>query len=207
MGCPTVTSWPIDFDGVTESVVTTRGPADRWNAAALGLHGGRPVTARTWGETRTRKNFDARGSGYVQFVADPEVFVEAALGISEHDEPILDAAAAWVHVSVDRVAEGTEVGTAWVDWALEPEETQVTTRSIPRLRRGTSAVVEATVAASRLDVAAYDRETLSERLDFFAEVVQRCGDAAEKRAMARVWRLSSWEPETAVPLADWNESF
>lgn len=202
-----MTDWPLDLDGVTETVVTTRGPADRWNAAALGLHGGSPVTARTWGRTRTRENFESRGGGYVQFLTDPEVFVEAALGIFEHDEPTLEATAAWVEVSVECVDEGTESGTSWVDWALYPEETKVRTRSIPRLRRGTAAVVEATVAASRLDVAAFDRETLSERLNFFAEVVHQCGDEAEKRAMARVEVLSSWEPATAVPIADWNESF
>lgn len=202
-----MTDWPVDLGGVTETVVTTRGPDDRWNAAALGLHGGSPVTARTWGRTRTRQNFTARGGGYVQFLGDPEVFVEAALGISEHDEPILDATAAWTRVSVERVAEGTEAGTAWVDWALSPEETTIRTRSVQRLRRGTAAVVEATVAASRLEVSAFDRQTLRDRLDFFAEVVQRCGDDAEKRAMARVHTLSSWEPETSAPVADWNESF
>lgn len=202
-----MTDWPIDLEGVTETVVTTRGPEGRWNAAALGVHGGSPVTARTWGHTRTRQNFERRGSGYVQFLADPEVFVDAALGISEHEEPILDATAAWTQVTVDRVTDGTEAGTSWVDWALYPEETTVSTRTVPRLRRGTAAVVEASVAASRLDVGAFDRETLSDRLDFFAEVVQRCGDDAEKRAMARIHSLSGWDPETPVPVADWNESF
>lgn len=202
-----MTDWPLDLGGVTETVVTTRGPDDLWNAAALGLHGGDPVTARTWGQTRTRQNFEARGRGFVQFLTDPEVFVEAALGISEHDDPVLDATAAWAEIRVDRVDDGTDAGTAWVDWALYPVETKIRRRSVPRLRRGTAAVVEATVAASRLDVAAFDRETLTERLDFFADVVAKCGDAAEKRAMRRVSVLTSWEPETSAPVPDWNESF
>ena len=46
--------WPLELRGVTEAVVTTRGPNDRWNLAALGLFAGDPVTARTWGRTRTQ---------------------------------------------------------------------------------------------------------------------------------------------------------
>ena len=52
--------WPVDLRGVTESIVATLGPNDRWNMAALGLHApddsGEPVTATTWGNTRTRRN-------------------------------------------------------------------------------------------------------------------------------------------------------
>ncbi|PSP91673.1 DUF447 domain-containing protein, partial [Halobacteriales archaeon QS_1_68_44] len=63
----TVAEWPVNLAGVTESVVTTLGPNDRWNLAALGLFAGDPVTARTWGRTRTWRNFRERGGGYVQF--------------------------------------------------------------------------------------------------------------------------------------------
>jgi len=55
----TVAEWPVDLAGVTESVVTTLGPNDQWNLAALGLHapdGDGPVTATTWGRTRTWRN-------------------------------------------------------------------------------------------------------------------------------------------------------
>ena len=75
--------WPVDLDGVTESVVATRGPEGAWNFAALGLHAGDPVTARTWGRTRTRRNFEREGSGIVQFVHDPVVFTECALSVLE----------------------------------------------------------------------------------------------------------------------------
>ena len=69
-GKPTA-AWPVALSGVTESVVTTLGPNGLWNAAPLGLHTGDPVTARTWGNTRTRRNFHRQGEGYVQFVDDP----------------------------------------------------------------------------------------------------------------------------------------
>jgi hypothetical protein len=109
--------WPdaLDLRGVTESVVTTLGPNGRWNLAALGLHapeadgaGGAagPVTARTWGRTRTWRNFTERGEGYVQFTRDPLTFVDAALSIREADDPVLDDADAWVRVEVERIEEG-----------------------------------------------------------------------------------------------------
>jgi len=148
--------WPVNLSGITESVVTTRGPEGRWNVAALGLHAGEPVTARTWGDTRTRQNFERTGEGYVQFTRDPVTFVEAALSIREQSGPILEDADAWVRVEVERVGAGESDGTGWVDWALVPGEAGIQREVVPTVNRGYNAVVEATVAASRLDVADYD---------------------------------------------------
>ena len=190
-------AWPVDIDGVVESIVTTRGPNDRWNVAALGLHGDSDdsggVTARTWGRTRTWRNFRERGSGYVQFSRDPVDFVEAALGIREESDPILDSADAWVEVSVQDVATGTADGTEWVEWELTVEDAGIERETVPVTNRGYGAVVEATVAASRLDVDAYDSATLRERLAFFETVVERCGGDRERLAIERLRELSDWD--------------
>jgi Uncharacterized conserved protein len=207
-----VTDWPVRLRGVTESIVTTLGPNNRYNAAALGIHApdregstksgpavgtatttaGEPSTharARTWGRTRTRRNFEARGEGYVQFLRDPVVFVDAALGIHEVDDPVLDSAAAWVRVETERTGAGREGGTEWVDWRLVPVECEVRRRTVPAFDRGGVAVVEATVAASRLDVDAYDTGELLDRLAYFETVVDRCGGPAEQTAMERFHEL------------------
>jgi hypothetical protein len=197
MGVP---GWPeaLDLRGVTESVVTTLGPNDRWNLAALGLHvpegddagdGSMEVarvTARTWGRTRTRRNFTERGEGYVQFARDPRTFVDAALAIREFDRPVLDEADAWVRVSVTPLERGESGGTPWVDWALTPVESRVVQQRIPTTNRGYFAVVEATVAASRLDVDAYDREELLDRLRYLESVVETAGGPDEREAFGRV---------------------
>ncbi len=192
-------SWPVDLRGVTESVVTTLGPNERWNVAALGLHAeedspdsDRTVRARTWGRTRTWRNFTERGEGYVQFTRDAVDFTEAALAVREETEPVLDSADAWVRVAVERVGEGAEGGTEWVDWHLHPREATVDRETVPTTRRGYSAVVEATVAASRLDVEAYDTDRLRQRLDYFAGVVERCGGEREQEALARLRELVEW---------------
>jgi hypothetical protein len=178
--------WPVDIAGVTESVVTTLGPNGRWNVAALGLFAGSPVTARTWGRTRTRRNFEARGGGYVQFVDDPVDFVDAACSIREEDEPILPSADAWANVDAEPIDRGTEDGTEWVEWELVPTESAIERETVPTTNRGYYAVVEATVAASRLNAPGYDTATLLERIEYFRGVVERCGGPRERAAFERL---------------------
>lgn len=186
-----MTAWPVSLRGVTESIVTTPGPNGLYNVAALGIHApGRLVPdvagARTYGRTRTWRNFRERGEGVVQFTRDPVVFVDAALDVREQREPVLETADAWSEVSVDRVDEGTEDGTQWVDWALRPERAEVRREAVPVFNRGYAAVVEATVAASRLEVDAYDARQLEERLDYYDGVVERCGGPREREAFDRL---------------------
>jgi hypothetical protein len=189
--------WPVTLRGVTESVVATLGPNERWNQAALGLHASEDadagsVTATTWGKTRTRGNFERRGQGVVQFTTDPREFVDAALDVTETTDPVLAGAAAWVDVSVERLDDGVEGDTEWVRWALRPESSSVSERSVPTINRGFNAVVDATVAASRLDVPAYDTGVLLDRLSYFAETVERCGGPAEREAFAHIDDLTGW---------------
>lgn len=193
------TSWPVTLRGVTETVVTTLGPDGRWNAAALGVHapeakadGGALATARTWGETRTRKNFGRHGEGYVQFTRDAEAFARAALTIDEHEDPILPSADAWVRVAVDAVDTGSEGETTWIEWALDPTAATVEVHSVPTTNRGFGAVVEAAVAASRLSVPGYDREHLVARLEYFEDVIETCGGPAEQRALGVVREATDW---------------
>jgi len=190
--------WPVDLRGVTESVVTTRGPNDRWNVAALGLHAGDPesaddpVTARTYGRTRTFRNFAERGGGCVQFTRDPVDFVEAALAVREVDDPVLPSADAWVRVTAERRETAAENGTQVVTWALAPVESAVERETVPTTNRGYYAVVEATVAASRLAVEGYDTAALRERLAYFESVVETCGGERERRAFERLDDLVDW---------------
>ncbi|MFD1645611.1 DUF447 domain-containing protein [Haloarchaeobius litoreus] len=191
--------WPVDLRGVTESVVATEGPNGRWNLAALGLHAGDPVTARTWGRTRTRLNFDRRAGAVVQFTRDPVEFTRAALDVYEREEPVLHSSQAWARVEVEHVTAGDDGGTEWAEWELHPVESTVERRSVEPINRAFGALVEATVAASRLDVPSYDESTLRRRLSYFDAVVERCGGPREREAMALIGSLTDWKTE--------NESF
>lgn len=192
-------TWPVEVRGITESIVMTRGPDGAYNVAALGLSAGDPVTATTWGQTRTRRNFEREGEGYVQFTRDPVDFVEAALTVREETEPILSSTDAWTHVTVAQREAGTEDGTEWVEWALEPVESAVEDETVPTTNRGYAAVIEATVAASRLDVPAYDDDRLVGRLSYFADVIERCGGEREQVAWQRL--------ESAVDLPELDPRF
>lgn len=191
--------WPVELDGVVESVVATLGPNGRWNLAALGLFDGDPITARTWGNTRTRRNFRREGGGYVQFTRDPVDFVEAACSIYERDDPVLPSADAWVRVEVECVDTGESEVTRWEEWELAPVESGIENRVVPTTSRGYSAVIEATVAASRLDVVGYDTTRLEARLAYFASVVERCGGERAREALSRLEEHAEWNRR--------NESF
>lgn len=188
--------WPVDLRGVTESVVATLGPNGRWNVAALGLHApdapDDPVTARTYGRTRTWRNFTKRGGGVVQFTVDPREFVDAALTVREEPEPVLPGADAWVEVRATEVDRERRGDTIVRTWALEPVESAVVSERVPTVNRGFGAVVDATVAASRLDVPGYDTAALLERLRYFADVVDRCGGPVEREAFARIDEATGW---------------
>ena len=201
--------WPVPLRGVTESVVATLGPNDLWNLAALGLHAPEPspaddksidgestdtasVTATTWGKTRTYRNFRRRGGGVVQFVTDPRDFVDAALTIREESEPVLASADAWVVVDVEVIDSGESGGTEWTEWRLDPTDSAVERQGVRSINRGFAAVVDATVAASRLDVDAYDTETLLDRLEYFAETVEKCGGQPEQEAFETIDEVSDW---------------
>lgn len=185
--------WPVGLRGVTESVVTTLGPNGLWNVAALGLFVGTPVTARTWGNTRTRRNFHRKGEGYVQFTRDPVEFVDAALSIDERDDPVLDSADAWARVAVEPIETGVEGETEWEEWSLRPVESAVVRRDVTPINRGFGAVIEATVAASRLGVPGYEDAALRRRLTHCASVVDRTGGPREREAIERVRRHSTWD--------------
>lgn len=187
------TDWPVEWAGVTESIVTTLGPNEKWNVAALGLHppesASETVTAETWGNTRTRRNFHRRGGGYVQFTRDPVDFTNATLSIYERDQPVLDSADAWVEVEAERIDSSESGGTSVETWQLTPVQSGVEREVVPTTNRGFAAVVEATVAASRLDVDAYDTETLRDRLDYFESVGRKCGGERVRTAFDRLHEL------------------
>ncbi len=186
-------AWPLPLKGVTESVIATLGPNGKWNLAALGLFAGEPVTAKTWGNTRTRRNFGRQGEGYVQFVDDPVLFVDAALSITERDEPICGGTMAWARVSVEQV-DSNELGETQVrTWELSVLESAVCERRVPTINRGFNAVIEATVAVSRLGVDGYEDAVLYDRLEYLASVVDSAGSQREQVALERIGDHSSWD--------------
>jgi len=192
-----LTDWPVDLRGVTESVVATLGPNDLWNMAALGLHApdepGEPVEATTWGNTRTKRNFHRQGGGVVQFTADPREFVESAVTIREESEPVFPHADAWVEIEAQSVDSGTDGGTEWERWEIRPTAAGTIEESRPlTINRGFYAVVDATVAASRLDVPAFETDVLIGRLRYFEETVQKCGGPQEREAFATLSEESGW---------------
>jgi hypothetical protein len=65
-------------------------------------------------------------------------------------------------------------------------ESAIERETVPTTNRGYDAVIEATVAASRLDVPGYDAGTLRDRIEYFEAVVERCGGPRERAAFDRL---------------------
>jgi hypothetical protein len=189
----TSASWPGGITGITETVITTRGPNGRWNAAALGLHRhDAGVTAQTYGRTRTWRNLRADGRGVINLITDPLQFVRAALSVYEPPAPVLPKTAAVVEVTATAGREWMEEATQMTRWELEPVWVSVRRWRLPTYRRGRIAVIDATVAASRLDVPGEDAAALCDELQRCAEIVERTGSRADRAAFAEIDALSGW---------------
>jgi hypothetical protein len=100
-----------------------------------------------------------------------------------------------VRIEATQLATGEDRGTEWKDWQLKPVRVGVEREVVPTTNRGFNAIIEATVAASRLDVPAYEEQTLRERLDYFASVVERAGGSAELEALDRIEAITGWQRE------------
>ncbi len=185
----------VQIDGIVETVVTTRQPDRSWNIAALGVWSAsetETLRARTWGDTRTRRNFERTGEGVIHLTVDPVTFARAALEVWERESPTIETAAASCHVDAKVVGANADA----TEWELTPAAWAIHECVVPTPNRGFGAVVEMTVAASRLGVPEYDDERLRERLSYFHGVAHRCGGPAVRSACDRIVAATDWEPES-----------
>ena len=135
--------------------------------------------------TQTRANLEARGSGTINFCVDVRVFVETALFDATPDAvltadglPALAAGDSWqFRISHCDTAQNPAVFNA---------EITAKTAGTPfrGFCRAHAAVLEATIAATRLDYR--PREELFAHWPYWYEVVEKTGGSAEKEAMERV---------------------
>ncbi|SEH47795.1 hypothetical protein SAMN05192561_102327 [Halopenitus malekzadehii] len=188
---------PDEWDGGTEDGATAESVAEA--AADAAADDSTPsvttepmATARTYGRTRTRRNVERTGRGVIQFTSDPLAFVDAALTIDERSDPILANTDAYVEVEFTRIDRTTDAGTEIHTWALAPVAGRTLDERVPRTNRGYGAVIDATVAASRLDVEGFGEDELLDRLRYFADTVDRCGGPRERAAFERIDDVTGW---------------
>ncbi|MDZ7730096.1 MAG: DUF447 family protein [Natrialbaceae archaeon] len=160
-------------------------PPGTWNSGGTGPACWRPGDRRLPGARRGPDRISrTAGPDTFQSTTDPVVFVDAALAIVERDAPIHERSQAWAHVT----AESIEVGPNgdWEQWALTPVEATVETRTVPTINRGFGAVIEASVAASRLEIPATDRATSSDGSRTVRAVIERTGGPREREALEHI---------------------
>jgi hypothetical protein len=128
----------------------------------------------------------------INLVTDPRQFVRAALSVYEPPAAVLPGAAAVVEATATATREWTEQTTQMTRWELQPVWVSIRRWGVPTYRRGRTAVIDATVAASRLDVPDVDTADLRAELERCATIVERTGSSSDRAAFAEIDALTGW---------------
>jgi hypothetical protein len=126
---------------------------------------------------------------------DAVLFVKTALGhLSEElylsdfaDMPVLTKANAWIVFTSVLIEERDD----YLHFQVLPREVKINRKEVKAINRGLNAVIEATILATRFNVAKEKREKeeMKKQLTQFQEIVEKCGGRREKEAM-RYYRKS-----------------
>jgi len=159
------------------------------NAAPIGLHmkDGR-FFARIY-NSKTLDNILGKKAAAANIVDDPILFVQSALSDIQPDKfdliggfPVLKDALGWIIFDC-KCRKGETISVV----ELLPVESKINRRQIKPINRGFNAVIEATVEATRY-VVLKDKKYL-DRLEYYNNIVQKCGGSKEKEAMKLLFEL------------------
>lgn len=173
---------------IIETILSTIDAAGEPNFAPMGvLWGNEFMTVRPYRNTRTFRNLMTAGYGVVNVSDDALAYVQCALydAVLPHFRArvvpgiVFDGCCAWREIEVVSRS-GSE----------EREELQCRVVHEGRRKdflgfsRAANAVVEAAILATRLQL--YDQKALKEELSRHRTVVEKTGDATQKRAFRMV---------------------
>jgi len=172
-------------DGISEVIATTISPTGKPNAAPIGIISDRKICARIYPNTHTYSNIKATKKLAANIVSDPLLFVVSALGDLDEKEfytvdemPVLRCADAWVSFE----CEEDEQDDVLIH--LHPTKGKILRKRAWTIRRGTNAVIEATIHTTRY-LATKDEKYL-EWIAHYEGVARKCGSAREKEAMKKL---------------------
>ncbi len=136
------------------------------------------VHARLWRGSDTLENVRRSGKVTLNFVRDPVVYVDGAIGdaVERVVDGRLEDADAWIRC--DAEFDGEERDGEVERWRLRRLETVVERERVFAVNRGFNAVVEASVDASRLG---FEPE-LADRIQRNIDLARKCGGEREIRA-------------------------
>jgi hypothetical protein len=173
---------------IIETVFSTLDETGTPNFAPMGLvWGDEFVTVSPFRSTKTYRNLIASGYGVANLTDEVLAFVQCGLygDVLPHFPAkaapgvVFQGACSWREVTL--VSQGGSEDRAELRCRVLHKGWQ---RDFLGFCRASSAVIEATILATRL--AFHDRKTVSERLVQYGEIVEKTGDGAEKKAFKLV---------------------
>ena len=172
-------------DGISEVIATTISKEGELNAAPIGIISDDITHVRLYPDTHTYSNIRATKKLVANVVSDPLLFVLSALGDLGEREfyvvdglPVLRCADVWALFKCEEDRQDSSL------IHLHLIRGKVIRKSVRAINRGTNAVIEATVHATRY-AATKDGKYLK-WIEHYEDVVRKCGGAREKEAMKKL---------------------
>ncbi len=169
-------------------IFTTISPEGIPNAAPIGLHRkGNRLFARIY-SSKTLENIISKPELAANIVDDPVLFVQASLSDVKPERfefvegfPVLKNALGWLLFEC-RCKKGEKVTVV----ELSPLRGKTITKKIQPVNRGFNAVIEASIHATRYVIL---KEPNLDRIEYYNNIVKKCGGAREKEAMKLLYEL------------------
>ncbi len=182
-------------EGISEVIVTTESAAGLPNAAPIGIlteldeQGKIQHFVKLYKGSQTLANVLETTTLATNVTDDAVLFVKTALGhLSEElylsefgGVPVLKDANAWIVFTTVLIEERSD----YFHFQVLPRAVNINRKEVKAINRGLNAVIEATILATRLELAKdeQEREAMKKQLKQFEEIVEKCGGRREKEAM------------------------
>jgi hypothetical protein len=202
-------------EGISEVIVTTQSAVGMPNAAPVGIiteidvQGVTKHFIKLYKGSQTLGNVLETTTLAANVTDDVVLFVKTAWGhLSEElylsefaGMPVLTKANAWIVFTTVLIEEHDD----YFRFQVLPRTVKINRTEVKAINRGLNAVIEATILATRFELAKDEREkdSMRERVAEYAEIVAKCGGRREKEAMvilkakcSRLFLLAHFDPHT-----------
>jgi hypothetical protein len=181
-------------EGISEVIATTQSAAGMPNAAPIGIiteidvQGVTKHCIKLYKGSQTLENVLETNTLAANVTDDAVLFVKTAFGhlneayLSDFaGVPVLNDANAWIAFSCVL----TEERGDYFLFQLHSKAVKINQKEVKAINRGFNAVIEATILATRLELATDEQERarMKKHMRLYREIVKKCGGSREKEAM------------------------
>jgi hypothetical protein len=181
-------------EGISEVIVTTESAAGMPNAAPIGIlteidaQGVPKHFIKLYKGSQTLANVLETSTVVANVTNDAVLFVKTAFGhLSEAylsdfaGMPVLKDANAWIVFTTVLIEERSD----YLHFQVLPLTVKINRKEVKAINRGRNAVIEATILATRLELATdeQEREVMKKHMRLYRGIVKKCGGSREKEAM------------------------